>query len=568
MTVSSTERTAGPFTRNGAQVDYPFTFRVFEDTDILATQTDLAGVVAPLALGSDYTVSINSDQRNDPGGTLHMLDGGGIAGELLDFTTQLEATQGAQITNAGGFFPRVIEDALDKITVLLQQQGVFGNQGLRAPFPEILNQLPGPAQRANTQLLFDSQGQPYVAVPISGSAADVMLELASTEAGKGLDLTGYRPAGASVALDRTGQDKVREMRKSVEDFGGVADGVTNIDAAIALAAAASGGRFHFPGPGTYVCSASVWDHAFTAGDDVTLKVGGVDYDVSNAFAGPWRITVDSPVLVSWRHAVTGNVIMQMQDGTGGTATYFYRGLAFKTDSHFIQAKPATNGGSTDLLFHRSEVNTLGLVTGSIAGTVLTVSAVTSGGIDVGADISGTGVTPGTTIISRGTGTGGVGTYNVSASQTVASTAITVSDADGNRYNLTFEEALDRLLLSYATKFAGAPAFDTAMELIGGLLPTLKFPGIKAEFNQGLSVKQRAAGGFLLELVPVSSTETHLRQVGGTGQVFFIFRDGAMGAFGSTGTSRITLPAAATDPATTQTLANALRSAYIQHGWGA
>jgi hypothetical protein len=39
-------------------------------------------------------------------------------------------------------------------------------------------------------------------------------------------------------------------------------------------------------------------------------------------------------------------------------------------------------------------------------------------------LSGTGVTAGTQIISLGTGVGGTGTYNVSASQTVASTAIT------------------------------------------------------------------------------------------------------------------------------------------------
>jgi hypothetical protein len=64
------------------------------------------------------------------------------------------------------------------------------------------------------------------------------------------------------------------------------------------------------------------------------------------------------------------------------------------------------------------------VTGAISGTTLTVSAVTSGVIYIGAVIVGTGVTVGTTITAFGTGTGGVGTYTVSASQTVASTTIT------------------------------------------------------------------------------------------------------------------------------------------------
>lgn len=62
-------------------------------------------------------------------------------------------------------------------------------------------------------------------------------------------------------------------------------------------------------------------------------------------------------------------------------------------------------------------------TGSISGTTLTISSVVSGSYCVGQVISGTGVTVGTTITAYGTGTGGAGTYTVSASQTVASTAI-------------------------------------------------------------------------------------------------------------------------------------------------
>jgi hypothetical protein len=67
-------------------------------------------------------------------------------------------------------------------------------------------------------------------------------------------------------------------------------------------------------------------------------------------------------------------------------------------------------------------------TGVISATTLTASAVT-GTIAVGQLITGTGVTAGTTIVALGTGTGGAGTYIVSASQTVGSTAITVVGLD-------------------------------------------------------------------------------------------------------------------------------------------
>lgn len=68
----------------------------------------------------------------------------------------------------------------------------------------------------------------------------------------------------------------------------------------------------------------------------------------------------------------------------------------------------------------------GVVTGAISGTTLTVSAVTSGQLNVGDVISGSGVTAGTTITALGTGTGGTGTYTVSASQTASSTTITAA----------------------------------------------------------------------------------------------------------------------------------------------
>jgi hypothetical protein len=68
-----------------------------------------------------------------------------------------------------------------------------------------------------------------------------------------------------------------------------------------------------------------------------------------------------------------------------------------------------------------------VVTASIAGTVMTVTALASGILAPGQILSGTGVTANTKIVSFGTGTGiGTGTYNVSISQTTASTAITAS----------------------------------------------------------------------------------------------------------------------------------------------
>lgn len=68
-----------------------------------------------------------------------------------------------------------------------------------------------------------------------------------------------------------------------------------------------------------------------------------------------------------------------------------------------------------------------VITGSISGTTLTVTAISQGAVSMGQTLFGTGITAGTTIVGFLTGAGGnvneTGTYTVNISQTVASTTI-------------------------------------------------------------------------------------------------------------------------------------------------
>lgn len=78
--------------------------------------------------------------------------------------------------------------------------------------------------------------------------------------------------------------------------------------------------------------------------------------------------------------------------------------------------------------------TSAVFTASIAGTTMTVTAVASGAIDDGdtvSDVAGA-ITAGTTVVDQLTGTpGGVGTYSVSATQTVTSRTVTAAAAAAN-----------------------------------------------------------------------------------------------------------------------------------------
>jgi len=117
------------------------------------------------------------------------------------------------------------------------------------------------------------------------------------------------------------------------------------------------------------------------------------------------------------------------------------------------------------------------VTGSIASTTLTVTAVSVGILQVGSVISGTGVAVGTTITALGTGTGGIGTYTVNISQSVVSTAIT---SDSIIYN--HEEGLNDDTTAM-TSFISSSDFDLVdgdqFILTKRIIPDLSFTGSTA-----------------------------------------------------------------------------------------
>ena len=78
----------------------------------------------------------------------------------------------------------------------------------------------------------------------------------------------------------------------------------------------------------------------------------------------------------------------------------------------------------------NNTNSEAVITGSVTGTVMTVTAMNSGdSLVLGQFVSGTGITAGSYITSFGTGAGGTGTYNLSASSS-ATGSITIT-ASGN-----------------------------------------------------------------------------------------------------------------------------------------
>lgn len=207
------------YTGNGVTTSFPYTFRIFKKTDLAVSVVDLNENITVLVLDTDYTVT-NAGGYN--GGNV-VLNSPLTNGWQISIARELEPTQETDLRNQGKFFAEVHEDAFDKLTMLIQQAYSVFRLALRKPssianwydalnnyirnvrdprdpqdaatknyvdtlansnlsrtmrVPEPIPQLPDAATRANKMPAFDSTGNPIVVLPPSGSASDVMIELA------------------------------------------------------------------------------------------------------------------------------------------------------------------------------------------------------------------------------------------------------------------------------------------------------------------------------------------------------------------------------------------------------
>lgn len=165
---------------------------------------------------------------------------------------------------------------------------------------------------------------------------------------------------------------------------------------------------------------------------------------------------------------SGNILTVTGITQGAVAQGQYlSGLNIPEGTQIVQSLTGAGGNVNEVGTYQLNITQptqTPVFTGSISGTTLTVTAVTSGFVGIGSIISGTGITNGTTITALLTGTGDTGTYTVSVSQTASSTTITGTAVQTN-IQAYYQKPLsiDSAYVRIATSQSGSPVLNGGID---------------------------------------------------------------------------------------------------------
>lgn len=203
MTVlTTTDRTTGQ--GNGVTTTFDYDFLMPDADYAVVTFTDTDGTETIIAAG-DYNIT---GVGNPLGGSVeYPLVGSPIAtGTSLTIQRVLPATQTTVLGNQSAFYPETVEEALDYVTMLVQQYLGEEERALRVPASEdSIDDIPAVDARALQLLGFDADGQPIAAEPSSALVSSAMQPvvasstLAAARTAMGVELWGGTGGGTANA---------------------------------------------------------------------------------------------------------------------------------------------------------------------------------------------------------------------------------------------------------------------------------------------------------------------------------------------------------------------------------
>lgn len=159
MTVSTTTSSVGPYSCNGSTTEFPVTFPFLEDDDLVVYLIDSNGDSTTLTIDTHYTVTGAGGASGTVTTVATYASGNTI---LIDRVVDL--LQETDLENQATYYPEVLEDALDKLTMIAQQLYSGVSRSIKFPtsdLPITDPVLPSRDERLGKFLQFDAvTGQP------------------------------------------------------------------------------------------------------------------------------------------------------------------------------------------------------------------------------------------------------------------------------------------------------------------------------------------------------------------------------------------------------------------------
>ena len=132
MAISTEVRRAGPYHGNGQQTEFPFNFKVFDSSQVRPVFSVDGGKTETVLPSADFVVTLSVDQDVNPGGAVVLVSPLSI-GSILTIISADPYLQPVVLTNRGGFYPDILNQALDRATAQIQQLAEKQERALTVP---------------------------------------------------------------------------------------------------------------------------------------------------------------------------------------------------------------------------------------------------------------------------------------------------------------------------------------------------------------------------------------------------------------------------------------------------
>lgn len=210
MAITQDKRQTQTFVCDGTQKVFPFDFKVFvpRDIGVLVNSTnDFATPDTSLTYETDYSVTLNVDQDNNPGGSVTLVNAP-ASGTRLVVISSVERLQPIVITRSGGFYPDTLNDGFDRAIALIQE--LFNKVARCLSVPSTSSQTP----EDMTTSLMNAQSTAQAAADAAEAAKDAAEDILEDVQTYGEAAAKLEPiadeivavAGAKDAVEATGEN--------------------------------------------------------------------------------------------------------------------------------------------------------------------------------------------------------------------------------------------------------------------------------------------------------------------------------------------------------------------------